>query len=340
MRCPECQSLNETDTSACATCGLLLLTAPIPLQKRRSEDYAGQKRRAADQATQSCKFCTGEIPVTAVRCRHCSEVVDEDFYRERASRLRSRVNYASWVAYLFGVGALYINRPVGVLSIATGLLLSIAYYAIPVEPPASPRDKKKTRLGTLIRRQLKMERVAIPLPALRNKKLVFVGTPLIAALIGYSANLFLLQEPVNDVIKENPKAFNGMKVSAHYQYYVLPGVIVYDIEGLSVRQTPLDVHTAFVAFAAKLKEKKFSRVELSYQGLTKFSMDGASFRRLGTEYAKKNLAYALYGLPHLLQPENGSRPLGKDASDHDALLDFHRQWYGQDQLTKTVKNGL
>jgi hypothetical protein len=229
---------------------------------------------------------------------------------------------------------------VGVLSIATGLLLSIAYYAIPVEPPASPRNKKKTRLGTLIRRQLKMERVAIPLPALRNKKLVFVGTPLIAALIGYSANLFLLQEPVNDVMKENASAFSGMKVSAHYQYWVLPGVVVYDIEGLSVRQTPLDVHKAFAEFATKLKEKRFAKVELSYQGMTKFSLDGAAFQRLGTEYAKKNLAFALYGLPHLLQPENGSRPLEKNASDRDALLEFHRQWYGQDQMTKTVKNGL
>ena len=338
MRCPECHFLNETDATACTNCGLLLLNAPA-LPKRRSEDYAGQKRRAADQAHQSCKFCGGDIPVTAVRCRHCSEVVDEDFYRERAARLRSRVNYASWVAYLFGLGALLVFRPVGVLSIATGLLLSIAYYAIPVEPPASPRNKKKTRLGTLIRRQLKMERVSIPIPALRNKKLVFVGTPLIAALIGYSANLFLLQEPVNDVIKEN-RALAGMKISAHYQYYIIPGVIVYDIEGLSLKQTPIDVHTAFSEFASKLKAKRYQRVELSYKGTTKFSMDGEGFQRLGTEYAKKNFAFVLYGLPHLLQAENGTKAIEQNSSDRDALLEFHRKWYGQDQLTKTVKNGL
>jgi predicted nucleic acid-binding Zn ribbon protein len=343
MHCPECNSLNESDTAACSNCGLLLLTAapaapPQPL-KRRSEDYAGQKRRAADQASQSCKFCGGEIPLTAVRCKHCSEVVDENFYRERAARLRSRVNYASWVAYLFGLGALLVFRPVGVLSIATGLLLSIAYYAIPVEPPASPRNKKKTRLGTLIRRQLKMERVAIPIPALRNKKLVFVGTPLIAALIGYSANLFLLQEPVNDVLKEN-SALAGMHVSAHYQYWVIPGVVIYDIEGLSAKQTPLDVHTAFVEFASKLKEKRYSRVELSYKGTTKFSMNGEGFQRVGIEYARKNLAFALYGLPHLLQPENGTQAIDKANSDRDALLEFHRRWYGDDQLTKTVRNGL
>lgn len=336
MRCPECHSLNEAEAAACSSCGLLLLNAA---PKRRAEDYAGQKRRAADRESQNCRFCEGEIPLTAVRCRHCSEVVDEDFYRERAARLRSRVNYASWVAYLFGLGALLVFRPVGILSIAAGLLLSIAYYAIPAEPPSSPRSKRQTRIGTLIRRQFRMERVAIPLPALRNKKLVFVGTPLIAALIGYSANLFLLQEPVNDILRENA-AFRGMKVSAHYQYWVIPGVVVYDLEELSFRQTPIDVHTAFLEFAGKLKEKRYSRVELSFKGTTKFSLSGDGFQRLGQEYTKKNFDYVLYEFAKLLKPENGTKPIERNTSDRDALLEFHRGWYGKDQLTKSVRNGL
>jgi predicted nucleic acid-binding Zn ribbon protein len=335
MHCPECHILNEADAAACTNCGLLLLnTQP----KRRAEDLAVKKRRAADTESVTCQFCSGTIASRAIRCRHCAEIVNDDYYRERAQRLRSRINYSSWVAYLFGLGALLVFRPVGVLSIAAGLLLSIVYYAIPVEPPASPRSKKKSSFGTLIRRQLKMERVAIPLPALRNLKLVFVGTPLVAALIGYSANLFLLQEPVNDVLKENA-AFNGMKVSAHYQYYIVPGVVVYDLQGLSFRQTPIDVHTAFLEFAKKLKEKRYSRVELSYQGMTKFSIDGASFAKLGDEYAKRNFDYALYSFARLFRPENGAKPVG-NASERDALLQFHREWYGEDQLTKTVHNGL
>ena len=337
MRCPECNSLIEADTAACANCGLLLInTAP----KRRSEDLAVQKRRASDLASsEHCKFCDGTIASNAVRCKHCSEVVDEDFYRERAQRLRSRVNYASWVMYLFGLGALLVFRPVGVLSIAAGLLLSIAYYAIPVEPPASPRSKKRTGLGTLIRRQLKMERVAIPIPALRNKKLVFVGTPLVAALIGYSANLFLLQEPVNDIIRENA-AFHGMEVSAHYKYWVVPGVVVYDLEGLSFRQTPIDVHTAFLEFARKMKEKRYSRVDLSYKGEQKFSIDGASFMKIGEEYAKRNFDYVLYTFPKLFRATDGKPAIDASADEREALLHFHRRWYGDDQLTKTVKNGL
>jgi hypothetical protein len=336
MRCPECHALNEASAAACTSCGLLLLNqAP----KRRAEDLAVKKRRASDNDTATCKFCGGAVAPTAIRCKHCSEVLDEDFYRERAQRVRSRINYASWVLYLFGLGALLVFRPVGILSIAAGLLLSIAYYAVPVEPPSSPRSKRKTSFGAMIKRQLKFERVSIPLPALRNKKLVFVGTPLVAALIGYSANLILLQEPVNDVLRENA-AFRGMEVSAHYEYYVIPGVVVYDLKGLSFRQTPIDVHTAFLEFAKKLKEKRYSRVDLSYKGTTKFSIDGASFMKLGDEYAKRNFEYVLYKVPHLFRPASGAAPVPEEGTERDTLLEFHRRWYGDDKLTRTVANGL
>lgn len=336
MRCPECNVLNEAEAAACSSCGLLLInTAP----KRRAEDLAVQRRRSSDQESSLCRFCGGAIAADAIRCRHCSEVVDEEFFRERAQRIRSRVNYASWVMYLFGLGALLVFRPVGVLSIAAGLLLSIAYYAIPVEPPASAQSKKKRTIGEILKQQLKFERVAIPLPAMRNRKLIFVGTPLVAAMIGYSANLFLLQEPVNDILRENA-AFRGMKVSAHYQYWVVPGVVVYDLKELSFRQTPIDVHTAFLEFARTLKEKRYSRVDLSYRGTTKFSIDGASFTKLGEEYSKRNFDYVLYSFARLFRASNGQPALDRSTKDRDALLEFHRRWYGEDQMTQTVENGL
>ena len=333
MRCPECNALNEAASSACSSCGLLLLnSAP----KRRSEDYAGQKRRAADKVFEPCRFCGGEIDSKAIRCRHCSEIVNDQYYRERSHRIRSRVNYASWVAYLFGLGALLVFRPVGVLSIAAGLLLSIAYYAIPAEPPPSGQQKKPGGFGRFLKNQLRMERVS--LPVFRNKKLVFVGTPLVAAMIGYSANLFLLQQPVDEVIASNA-AFQGMRVSAHYQYWVVPGVVVYDLQELSFRQTPIDVHTALLEFAKKVKAKRYSRVELSYRGATRLSIDGASFARLGDEYEKRNFEYALYEFPRMFRGQSKAED-AEAAANRDALLQFHKQWYGDDPMTKTVANGL
>jgi hypothetical protein len=335
MRCPECKSLNEANATACGNCGLLLFKA---LPKRRADDLAGQKRRTADQDSATCQFCSNAISARAIRCSHCGEIVNEDYYRDRAARTRARVNYASWVAYIFGLGALLVFRPVGLLSISAGLILSILYYAIPAEPPPSKAKKETSGLLQRIRRQLRLERVAIPIPSLNNKKLVFVGTPLVAALIGYSANLLLVQEPMNEVLKQNA-AFAGMDVSAHYQYFIVPGVIVYDLREISVKQTPIDVQTAFLEFAKKVKDKRFSRVELSYKGTTKFSIDGGSFNKLGVEYAKRNFDYVLYSFPKLFKSSDSNAPV-TSPSDRDALVDFHRRWYGQDQLTKTVRNGL
>lgn len=331
MRCPECHAANEADAVACTSCGLLLIAAQ---PKRRAEDLAVKRRRAADQETATCRYCGGPVAATAFRCRHCSEVLDEEFYRARAQRLRSRINYSSWVLYLFGLAALLVYRPVGMMSIAGGLLLSIAYYAIQVDPPQSPGGKKRGLAATL-RRQLQFERVSVGLPALRKHKLVFVGTPLVAAVIGYLANVLLLQQPVDDILRRNA-AFRGMVVSAHYEYWVVPGVVVYDLKSLSFRQTPIDVHTAFLEFARELKEKRYSRVDLSFQGDRKFSIDGASFSRLGEEYAKRNFDYVLYSFPRLVQPAKGTAPPAGKGSDRDALLEFHRRWYGDDVLDNRV----
>ncbi len=337
MRCPECNTPFEASAAACSHCGLLLLKlAP----HRRAEDFATKKRRVADQLA-PCKFCGSEIPLNAIRCRQCSEIVNDDFYRERAQRTRSRINHASWVAYIFGLLALLVFRPVGLVSIGAGLLLSILYYALPVEPPPSKRNpRKRLSLWKRIRQQTKLERVAVQIPHFPKRKLIFVGTPLIAAVIGYSANALLLQQPADDVLRENA-AFKGMDVSAHYEYYMVPGVVVYDLRTIGVRQTPIDVHTAFLEFAKKLRDKRYKRVELSYRGTTKFSIDGASFHKIGDEYAKQNFNYALYTVPRLFHREGPSPAAVTQAtSDRDALLQFHRQWYGDDQLTRTVANGM
>lgn len=344
MHCPECHSLNETGAAACLSCGLILLNiAPEEPQSqphRRSEDHAVQKRRAHDREVNPCKFCGGEIDVKAIRCKHCSEIVNDDFYRQRASRLRARVNYASWIAYLFGLAALLVGfRAVGQVSIAGGLLLSIVYYAIPVDPPQTSASAKKTSFLTRLKRQLRLERVAVPIPRLRNKKLILVGTPLLAALIGYSANFFLLQEPMNDVLKGSASAraaFSGMDVSAHYKYWVVPSVVEYDLQSLTLRQTPIDVHTALLKFAERVRSKRFSRVDISYHGTAKFSVDGASFQRLGDEYAKRNLGYALYTFPRTAHAVGASKQPPTGISDRDALLQFHKQWYGDDPMTRTI----
>jgi hypothetical protein len=48
----------------------------------------------------------------------------------------------------------------------------------------------------------------------------------------------------------------------------------------------------------------------------------------------------LYTLPRLFHPTRRTTAISPDDSDRDALLQFHREWYGNDQMTRTVANGL
>jgi len=325
MTCPECRIFNSAEAAACIACGLLLTA--LPERKRRQDDAQSQRRRAVDAAKMQCLLCHGEIERDSVRCRHCGEIADPSYRQQVWERRRANLNHASWVAYVFGLISLLIFRPVGIISIAAGLILSIAYYAIPL--PSEPLDKPKGWRDRLRRigQRFRSGKVSFPLPAFRNKKLIFVGTPLVAALAGFVANYLILQQPLNQVLAQNA-SFRGMDVSAHYEYWVVPGVVVYDLKQLQPQHSPLHVQAAFLEYAKKLKNAKVKRVELSHQGVQKFSLDGQSFHDLGEGYEKRQFAKVLFDLPRLVKPKITSEPKNDDSA-RDALLEFHRQWHGK-----------
>ena len=61
-------------------------------------------------------------------------------------------------------------------------------------------------------------------------------------------------------------------------------------------------------------------------------------RRLGEEYAKHNFDYVLYKAPQLFRTDGGKSIA--NTSDHDALVQFHRQWYGEDSIAQPLQNGV
>ncbi len=271
MHCPECNVLLENDAVACRTCGLIIPDSARP--KRRQEDLSGQNRRAVDSGRIPCPFCGGQIESGSLRCKHCGDIVDDSYRRARARKLRSRINYASWVAYFFGLFAFLIFKPVGLISIAAGLILSIVYYAIPVDgdsksdkddPPGTDAGSDSTdgeKRG--ISRFLNLEKVSIPFPALPSKRLVFVGTPFAAAVIGYLANFFFLQQPMNEILNSNA-SLKGVTVTAHYKYWVVPGVVVIDLGKMGPGQNPIQVQAAFQEYAKTLKGEG-KKVELRFR---------------------------------------------------------------------------
>lgn len=333
IRCPECQIQNVSGSTACRACGLLFLHIDPP--KRRKDDFVREGRRAADRDLTDCPFCLGKIEQQAVRCRYCGQIVNEQFRKEQLKRRRDRINYASWVAYVFGLATLLLFKPVGLLAIGAGLLLSIAYYMVPGEALERVEGESKVRHWVRsVRSQVRFERVSMPMPAFRKAKLVFVGTPVLATIIGYGANFLFLQQPMNEILQSNA-AFRGMNVSAHYEYWIVPGVVVYDLKGIGDSSTPLQVHTAFLEYAKAMKDHQFDRVVLRWRGRERFALDGPTFQKAGLEYAKRNFGFVLFDLPRLFQPIGSSEP--PNTADADALMDFHRQWYGEDLLPSVVK---
>jgi hypothetical protein len=331
MRCPECKALNEPGTSACTTCGLLLIKLEPP--KRRKDDLA-EKRRASDKR-ENCPYCRGDIAPGAVYCPHCQQILSEEHRVKVTRRLRSNINYASWVAYVFGLITFLLFRPVGLISIAAGLILSIIYYALP-EADRQPKTDKKGLAGVwpYFKAQFRLDRIAVPLPGLRTRRLVFVGTPLFAAAIGYLANFLFLQQPMNQVLRANA-AFEGIEISTHYRYWVVPGQIVYNLQSVGGKRTALDVHTVLLEYAKRLKDEKFKKVELQFRGQTRFTIDGSAFQKLGREYDRRNFAYVLFEFPRMLRGEPPAEEEG--TSDGEALLEFHDQWYAEEIRGKKIE---
>jgi hypothetical protein len=244
-RCPECRTTRNPEAASCSRCGLIFVTEAHAA--RRKSD---QKRRSIDLMQTSCKVCRGSIDRTAMRCRHCGEILDPRYRAHRARRLRSKINYASWIAYILGFLMLFILQPVGVIAIIGGLLLSIAYYAIRVEDPEEePEEETTPPAGTesqtssaaepvsstsrwsRLKRQFGVEKIR--LGSKGKIGVVVAGTPLLLVLIGWATNYSMLQIPINQVLSSGTAVFD---ISGRYEYYVVPGVIVLEIDEIRNRE--------------------------------------------------------------------------------------------------------
>lgn len=330
MRCPECRSINAEDAAACAGCGLMLFKLDQP--KRRAEDQAAVGRRASDARRIECPSCGSSLAPGVLRCPHCTFVVSTDFRRRIIDRRRAQINYASWVAYLGGLALFILFKPAGLALIGIGLILSVLYYAIPAHIPDEEIEAagQGSALWLRIVRQLRLERVMLPIPHVRKARLVLVGTPVLAVAVGYMANFLILQRPMNDILRENA-SFAGMSVNTHYKWWLVPGEVVYDLRSPGDELGPLHVQAALLEFARSRAHASDREVELQWRGDTRFTIAGNDFRDIGRRYANGDFQYALLALPRLVIPASGDAELPQDS--REALQEFHRIWYGADLET-------
>lgn len=165
---------------------------------------------------------------------------------------------------------------------------------------------------------------------------------LVFALVGvYGFNYFTLQNAMNEVLKTDPRN-KGVEVSVHYQTYVNPSVLIYDLRGLSGTNSKVDVFRSFLQFAEKMKNKKFNKVELAFRGETKFVLNGAYFQELGLEYGTQNPVWTMNHFPENLFLPDGTRAygtwtgglLGVSGKQIEDFNDCHDKWYMRDLISQ------
>jgi len=172
---------------------------------------------------------------------------------------------------------------------------------------------------------------------LKSSPKIAVGFILSIAIIIVGVNYVNLQCSMAQVEKSDIRN-KGIEVFAHYQYFVNPNVLVFDLRNVAATSSPIDVTRTLLQFAERQKDRSFKNVELSFKGEHRFLMEGDYFRKLGQEYNDQNPAYTLKTLPQNLYKPDGSRAFGEWTGGFIGVLtrqmedfsNWHRAWYIND----------
>jgi hypothetical protein len=164
---------------------------------------------------------------------------------------------------------------------------------------------------------------------------VLVGSLFALAVAGIAAaNYVSLGRPLARVLESDGRN-TGISASAHFGRYIDTSVLVFDLEGVSPTSAPIDVFRTLLQYAAAVKDKRYSRVELAHRGTTRFVMAGEYFAQLGTEYRQQNPMYTMRTFAEHLYRPDGQRAYGEWSGGIFGVLqkqmedfsDFHREWY-------------
>ena len=167
------------------------------------------------------------------------------------------------------------------------------------------------------------------------KIIVFTFVVSICAIASW--NYVVVQRPASQLISGDSRN-SGIAVIAHFQWFVNPRVIVFDLRKISGEKSQLDISRILLQIADKLKDKKFHKIILAHKGKEKFFLKGDYFNKIGTEYIFQNSFYTLRKLPENVCLLDGSPAfstwsgglLGVVGKQMDDLNEFHERWYISD----------
>lgn len=175
----------------------------------------------------------------------------------------------------------------------------------------------------------------------RNSRrwLLLLGIPLLLIAAIYGWNYLALQSPLNEVIREDTRN-DGISVSTHYDYYLNPSILVFDLRDVSMTNSKADVFRVLLQYAAKMKSSHYDKVHLAFRGETKFILDGDYFQQLGQEYGLQNPVYTMRTFPSHLKRPDGSEAYGSWTGGMIGVLqkemedftNFHDKWYLEEMV--------
>lgn len=148
-----------------------------------------------------------------------------------------------------------------------------------------------------------------------------------------------LHRPVTESLLDDPRN-EGVKVIVHYQWFVNPNVVVFDLRSVSEDNSPADVTRNLLQAAKVLEGRSFDYVLLSHRGVAKFMLGGDFFNQLGEEYGVQNPMYTLRTLPENVFELDGTPAfstwsggwLGVTSRQMEDLNEFYRKWFLSDLM--------
>jgi hypothetical protein len=176
---------------------------------------------------------------------------------------------------------------------------------------------------------------------MRKAAYVVMAIVIVATLAAFALNYIMLQRPMENVIAGDARNA-GMSVSVHYEDYILPNSLVFDIRVVPLDKAPLDVTRVLLQYAAEVKNLSFDSVSLDYHGMSKFRLKGDYFHTLGVEFGSQNPVYTMRTLPENVLTPAGAPAfgtwtgglfgvVGKQMED---LNEFHKQWWMSDLINE------
>lgn len=164
-----------------------------------------------------------------------------------------------------------------------------------------------------------------------NKKyFIIAGSLIVIWLVNYT----FLQSKMTAVIDEDYRN-EGIQVSVHYQYFINPTILIYDLKNIPSTKSKADIFRVFLQFADKTQNQNFDHVYLSFRGKTKFFLEGTDFKIIGKEYEWQNPVYTMRTFSEKLYTPSGLSAfssweggvLGVAIKQMEEFNQFHDEWY-------------